>query len=96
MAPSWIPSASAPRASALPRSLIGKPVGSTGTDGFSFTLLQACLEPAGVHLSQVKPINMVRSEFVPAMVAKKIDAAVFHADDAYVITHQLKGAKVLS
>jgi ABC-type nitrate/sulfonate/bicarbonate transport system substrate-binding protein len=30
------------------------------------------------------------------MVAKKIDAAVFHADDAYVITHQLKGAKVLS
>jgi ABC-type nitrate/sulfonate/bicarbonate transport system substrate-binding protein len=39
---------------------------------------------------------MVRSEFVPAMVAKKIDAAVFHADDAYVITHQLKGATVLS
>jgi hypothetical protein len=49
-----------------------------------------------VSLDQVKPINMVRSEFVPAMVAKKIDAAVFHADDAYVITHQLKGAKVLS
>jgi len=78
------------------KGLIGKPVGSTGTDGFSITLLQACLEPAGVHLSQVKPINMVRSEFVPAMVAKKIDAAVFHADDAYVITHQLKGATVLS
>ena len=78
------------------KGLIGKPVGSTGTDGFSITLLQACLEPAGVHLNQVKPINMVRSEFVPAMVAKKIDAAVFHADDAYVITHQLKGAKVLS
>ncbi|HEX3390894.1 MAG TPA: ABC transporter substrate-binding protein, partial [Streptosporangiaceae bacterium] len=78
------------------KGLIGKPVGSTGTDGFSITLLQACLEPAGVSLDQVKPINMVRSEFVPAMVAKKIDAAVFHADDAYVITHQLKGAKVLS
>ena len=78
------------------KDLVGKPVGSTGTDGFSITLLQACLEPAGVHLSQVKPINMVRSELVPAMVAKKIDAAVFHADDAYVITHQLKGATVLS
>ncbi len=78
------------------RSLIGRPVGSTGTDGFSITLLQACLEPAGVHLSQVSPVNMTRSEFVPAMVAKKIDAAVFHADDAYVITHQLKGATVLS
>ena len=30
------------------KGLIGKPVGSTGTDGFSITLLQACLEPAGV------------------------------------------------
>lgn len=79
-----------------PKGLIGKPVGSTGTDGFSITLLQACLEPAGVSLSQVKPINMTRSAFVPAMVAKKIDAAVFHADDAYVITHQLKGSTVLS
>ena len=49
-----------------------------------------------MSLDQVKPINMVRSEFVLAMAAKKIDAAVFHADDAYVITHQLKGAKVLS
>jgi len=78
------------------KGLVGKPVGSTGTDGFSITLLQACLEPAGVHLTQVKPINMTRSEFVPAMVAKKINAAVFHADDAYVITHQLKGATVLS
>ncbi|HCU93879.1 MAG TPA: hypothetical protein DHU96_14590 [Actinobacteria bacterium] len=77
------------------KNLIGRPVGSTGTDGFSITLLQACLEPAGVHLNQVKPINMTRSEFVPAMVAGKIDAAVFHADDAYVITHQLKGASVL-
>jgi ABC-type nitrate/sulfonate/bicarbonate transport system substrate-binding protein len=78
-----------------PSNLVGRPVGSTGTDGFSITLLQACLEPSGVHLNQVKPINMTRSEFVPAMVAKKIDAAVFHADDAYVITHQLKGSSVL-
>jgi NitT/TauT family transport system substrate-binding protein len=78
------------------KSLVGKPVASTGTDGFSITLLQACLEPAGVHLSQVKSINMVRSEFVPAMVSGRINAAVFHADDAYVITHQLKGATVLS
>jgi NitT/TauT family transport system substrate-binding protein len=78
-----------------PADLIGKPVGSTGTDGFSITLLQACLEPAGVHLDQVKPVKMTRAAFVPSMVAGKIDAAVFHADDAYVITHQLKGASVL-
>lgn len=76
--------------------LKGKPVGSTGTDGFSITLLQACLQPAGVSLSQVKPVQMTRSEFVPAMTAGKIDAAVFHADDAYVITHELKGTKVLA
>ena len=43
------------------KGLIGQPVGSTGTDGFSITLLQACLEPAGVHLSQVKQVDMVRS-----------------------------------
>ncbi|HLI41701.1 MAG TPA: ABC transporter substrate-binding protein [Streptosporangiaceae bacterium] len=78
------------------RDLAGKPVGSTGTDGFSITLLQACLQPAGVSLSQVKAIDMTRSEFVPAMTAGKIYAAVFHADDAYVITHQLKGTTVLS
>lgn len=77
------------------KDLIGKPVGSTGTDGFSITLLQACLEPAGVTLSQVKPIDMVRSEFIPTMISKKIYAAVFHADDAYVIEHQLKGTTVL-
>jgi ABC-type nitrate/sulfonate/bicarbonate transport system substrate-binding protein len=78
-----------------PKDLVGKPVGSTGTDGFSITLLQACLEPAGVHLSQVTQVQMTRSEFVGAMTAGRINAAVFHADDAYVITHQLKGAKVL-
>jgi len=77
------------------RQLVGQPVGSTGSDGFSITLLQACLEPAGVHLSQVRQIDMTRAEFVPAMTAGKIKAAVFHADDAYVITHQLKGATVL-
>jgi NitT/TauT family transport system substrate-binding protein len=77
------------------KDLKGQAVASTGTDGFSITLLQACLEPAGVHLSQVTPVQMVRSEFVGAMVAGRIKAAVFHADDAYVITHQLKGAKVI-
>jgi ABC-type nitrate/sulfonate/bicarbonate transport system substrate-binding protein len=77
------------------KDLKGQSVASTGTDGFSITLLQACLEPAGVHLSQVTPVQMVRSEFVGAMVAGRIKAAVFHADDAYVITHQLKGAKVI-
>lgn len=77
------------------KDLIGKAVGSTGTDGFSITLLQACLEPAGVHLSEVKQVPMTRAEFVAAMTAGRIDAAVFHADDAYVITHQLHGTKVL-
>jgi ABC-type nitrate/sulfonate/bicarbonate transport system substrate-binding protein len=77
------------------KDLVGKPVASTGTDGFSITLLQACLEPAGVSLSQVTPVNMTRSEFVGAMTAGRIKAAVFHADDAYVITHSLKGTKVL-
>lgn len=75
--------------------LVGKPVASTGSDGFSITLLQACLEPAGVHLSQVTQVMMTRSQFVGAMTAGRIKAAVFHADDAYVISHSLQGTKVL-
>lgn len=77
------------------KDLVGKPVASTGSDGFSITLLQACLEPAGVHLSQVSQVNMTRSQFVGAMTAGRIKAAVFHADDAYVMTHTLKGTTVL-
>jgi len=77
------------------KQLIGQPVGSTGTDGFSETTLAACLSPAGVTIGQTKPITMTRSEFVPALETGRIKAAVFHADDAYVILHALKGATVL-
>jgi NitT/TauT family transport system substrate-binding protein len=77
------------------KDLMGKPVASTGSDGFSITLLQACLEPAGVHLSQVTQVMMTRSQFVGAMTAGRIKAAVFHADDAYVMAHSLQGTKVL-
>lgn len=77
------------------KQLIGQPVGSTGTDGFSETTLAACLSPAGVTINQTKPITMTRSEFVPALETGRIKAAVFHADDAYVILHALKGATVL-
>ncbi len=75
--------------------LIGKPVGSTGTGGFSYTLLNACLAPAGVDVSQVKPVNMERSAFVPALASGRIFAAVYHADDAYVVMHKLSGVHVL-
>jgi NitT/TauT family transport system substrate-binding protein len=77
------------------KDLVGKPVASTGSDGFSITLLQACLEPAGVHLSQVTQVMMTRSQFVGAMTAGRIKAAVFHADDAYVMAHSLQGTKIL-
>jgi NitT/TauT family transport system substrate-binding protein len=79
-----------------PADLIGKPVGSTGTGGFSYTLLNACLAPAGVDVSKVKPVNMERSAFVPALASGRIYAAVFHADDAYVVTHQVPGIHVLN
>ncbi|MDE3229637.1 MAG: ABC transporter substrate-binding protein [Chloroflexota bacterium] len=75
--------------------LIGKPVGSTGTGGFSYTLLNACLAPANVDVHKVKPVNMERSAFVPALVSGRIFAAVFHADDAYVVTHKAPGLHVL-
>lgn len=76
--------------------LIGKPVGSTGTGGFSYTLLNACLAPAGVDVNKVKPVNMERSAFVPALASGRIFAAVFHADDAYVVTNKVPGAHILN
>jgi len=80
---------------ATAKDLIGKPVGSTGTGGFSYTLLNACLAPADVAASQVKPVTMQRSEFVPALVTNHIYAAVFHADDAYTVLHAKPGLHVL-
>lgn len=77
------------------KDLIGKPVGSTGTGGFSYTLLNACLQPSGVSVSQVKPVTMSRAEFVPALTTNHIYAAVFHADDAYVVLHSKPGLHVL-
>ena len=76
--------------------LIGKTVGSTGTGGFSYTLLNACLAPANVDVSQVKPVNMERSAFVPALASGRIYAAVFHADDAYTVIHKAPGLHVLN
>lgn len=76
--------------------LIGKPVGSTGTGGFAYTVLNACLAPAHVDVSKVKPVNMERSAFVPALASGRIYAAVFHADDAYVVTHKVPGLHVLN
>lgn len=76
--------------------LIGKPVGSTGTGGFSYTLLNACLAPANVTVDQVKPVNMERSAFVPALAGGRIYAAVFHADDAYTVLHDVPNLHVLN
>jgi ABC-type nitrate/sulfonate/bicarbonate transport system substrate-binding protein len=67
------------------KDLVGKNVGVTDTGGFAQTLLQACLEPQHVDLKDVKQINMQRSGFVPALLSNRISAAVFHADQAFVV-----------
>ncbi|HUW78420.1 MAG TPA: ABC transporter substrate-binding protein [Candidatus Nanopelagicaceae bacterium] len=75
--------------------LIGQNVASTGTGGFSYTQVDACLVKNGVKVSQVNLINMKRSQFVGALASNQVKAAVFHVDDAYVVTHQVAGLKVL-
>lgn len=77
------------------KTLIGKPVGTTGATGFAYTTLNACLVAGGVKINQVNPITMTRAEFVSAMESGRIYAASFHADDAYVILHNLNGSHVL-
>ena len=77
------------------KQLVGQNVGSTGAGGFSQTTMNACLTAGGVNPSQVNEITMTRAEFVPALATGRIQAAVFHADDAYTVLHQIKGAHVL-
>lgn len=77
------------------KTLIGKPVGTTGATGFAYTTLNACLVADGVSITQVTPITMTRSEFVPAIESHRIYAAAFHADTGYVVLHTLKGSHVL-
>ena len=74
------------------KDLIGQFVGSTGTGGFSYTQVYACVKADGVSVDQLKLVNMPRSQFVPNLVSGRIKAAVFHADDAYVVQHS--GVKV--
>jgi ABC-type nitrate/sulfonate/bicarbonate transport system substrate-binding protein len=77
------------------KDLVGQNVGSTGAGGFSQTTMNACLTAGGVNPSQVHEITMTRAEFVPALASGRIEAAVFHADDAYTVLHEIKGAHVL-
>ena len=84
-----------PRTIKSAKTLIGKPVGTTGATGFAYTTLNACLVAGGVHITQVKPITMTRAEFVAAIESRRIYAAAFHADTGYVVLHTLKGSHVL-
>ena len=77
------------------KDLVGQAVGSTGAGGFSQTTMNACLTAGGVKPSQVKEITMTRAEFVPALATGRIQAAVFHADDAYAVLHSIKGAHII-
>jgi len=78
------------------KDLVGKNVASTGAGGFAETTMTACLNAGGVQQSQVHEISMTRAQFVPSLANGQIQAAVFHADDAYTVTHAIKGATVLN
>ena len=75
--------------------LRGQNVGTTGAGGFAATTLAACLKPLGLTLNDVHPVIMTRSQFVGALATGAIKVASFHADDAYVVLHQIKGSTVI-
>ena len=75
--------------------LRGQNVGTTGAAGFAATTLAACLKPLGLTLADVHPVVMTRSQFVGALATGAIKIASFHADDAYVVLHQIKGSTVV-
>lgn len=75
--------------------LRGQNVGTTGAGGFAATTLAACLKPLGLTLADVHPVVMTRSQFVGGLATGAIKVASFHADDAYVVLHQIKGSTVI-
>ncbi len=75
--------------------LRGQNVGTTGAGGFAGTTLAACLKPLGLTLKDVHQVVMTRSQFVGALATGAIKIASFHADDAYVVLHQIKGSVVV-
>lgn len=75
--------------------LRGQNVGTTGAGGFAATTLAACLKPLGLTLNDVHPVVMTRSQFPGALAQGAIKVASFHADDAYVVLHAIKGSKVI-
>jgi NitT/TauT family transport system substrate-binding protein len=75
--------------------LRGQNVGTTGAGGFAATTLAACLAPLGLTLADVHPVVMTRSQFVGALATGAIKIASFHADDAYVVLHSIKGSTVI-
>ena len=75
--------------------LRGQNVGTTGVGGFAGTTLAACLKPLGLTLADVHQVVMTRSQFVGALATGAIKIASFHADDAYVVLHQIKGSVVV-
>ena len=75
--------------------LRGQNVGTTGAGGFSATTLAACLKPLGLTLNDVHPVVMTRGQFPGALAQGAIKIASFHADDAYVVLHSIKGSKVV-
>jgi len=75
--------------------LRGQNVGTTGVGGFAGTTLAACLKPLGLTLADVHQVVMTRAQFVGALATGAIKIASFHADDAYVVLHQIKGSVVV-
>lgn len=77
--------------------LKGKTIGITDPGGFADSQARAVLGSAGVPASSVKFQSFPgRSAFVPALVAGKIDAAVFHVDDGLTAQSKSPNLNVVS
>jgi NitT/TauT family transport system substrate-binding protein len=69
--------------------LKGKKIAITDPGGFSDVQVRAVLAQAHVNASSTQIISMPdRSAFLPAIVAGRIDAAPFHADDGFAAEAQ--------
>ena len=76
----WIVASDEPATKACP-DLKGKVVATDGINAARYLFLGAVGESCGVHLSDMKPIDLANASLVKAGIAGQIHAGVFHVDE---------------
>lgn len=76
----WVVASDEPNVKACP-DLKGKVVATDGINAARYLFLGALAESCGLHLSDMKPIDLANASLVKAGIAGQVHAGVFHVDE---------------